>query len=115
MRQVGEVRAWVQQRAGHPCRRPDGAIDLNLPGEPCRGVDVEWGEFEPNFCVGRSALVYDDAPGSSLWFLGGSEEVRSFLAEAEAATGEHAPGSWPHALLEAASGGSSLGLPPRRT
>ena len=80
MREVAEVRAWVQQREGRPCRRPDGAIDLNLPGEPCRGVDVAWGEFEPNFCVTRSALAYDDAPGSRVWLVGGPEEVERFLA-----------------------------------
>jgi len=80
VRGVVEVRSWVQQRDGRPCRRPDGALDLNLPGEPCRGIDVTWGEFEPNFCVARLALAYDDAPGSPRWLLGGSGEVERFLA-----------------------------------
>lgn len=92
VRHVAEVRAWVEQRGGRPCRRPDGGLDLNLPGEPCRGIDVAWGEFEPNFCVAHYALAFDDAPGSRAWFLGREHDVERLFAASRREGGPGAPG-----------------------
>jgi hypothetical protein len=76
---VVEIRGWVQSRGGWPVRRLDGRIAIGFRGEVRRGVDIEWGEFEPNFCVGRWVFVYDDAPGSARWFLGSAEEARRYV------------------------------------
>ncbi len=84
---VLELRTWAQSRGGWPCRRLDGKIALNFPGEPCRGVEIGWDEFEPNFCVGRCVLVYDDSVGSTRWFIGNDEEARRFVSEREGLAG----------------------------
>jgi hypothetical protein len=82
---VVRVRSWVQSRSGWPCRRLDGGIAVAFPGDRCRGIEIGWGEFEPNFCARRYVLVHDDALGSTRCFLGTAEAARSFLAEAASA------------------------------
>jgi hypothetical protein len=76
---VVQVRRWAEERGGRPCRRLDGRIALNLPGDICRGVEVGWDEFEPVFCAGRLAFVHGDA-GSRTWFIGTQREAREFVA-----------------------------------
>jgi hypothetical protein len=82
---VVEVRSWVESREGWPCRRLDGKLALNFPGEACRGVEVGWEEFEPNFLRGGCVLVYEDALGSRRCFLGSDAEARAFVAGERAA------------------------------
>jgi hypothetical protein len=79
---VVEIRGWVQGRGGWPCRLLDGRIALNFPGERCRGLEIGWDEFGPNFCFGRCVFVYDDAAGAGGWFLGSAQEAHHFVSEA---------------------------------
>jgi len=85
---VVQVRSWVEARDGWPCRRLDGRVALNFPGEICRGLEVGWGEFEPNFCAGRLVFVHDDVAGSRAWFIGSPGEAREFVSRV---TGQDAP------------------------
>ena len=78
---VVEVRRWAESRGAHPCRdADDGTIRLRVADDPC-AIPVGWDEFESAFCLARSVLVYDAAPGSRSFFLGGAEEARRFVEE----------------------------------
>jgi hypothetical protein len=77
---VVEVRSWVQARSGWPCRRLDGGIAVSFPGDRCRGIEIGWDEFEPNFCARRYVLALDDAHGSTRHFLGSVADARTYLA-----------------------------------
>jgi hypothetical protein len=74
---VGLVRRWAEERGGRPCRRLDGRVALNLPGDICRGVEIGWDEFQPVFCAGRLAFVHGEE-GSRTWFIGTQREAREF-------------------------------------
>lgn len=76
--EVVRVRRWAEERGGTPCRRLDGRIALNLPGDICRGVGIGWDEFEPVFCAGRLAFAHGEA-GSRTWFIGTPLEAREFV------------------------------------
>jgi hypothetical protein len=81
-----QMREWVESRAGWPCRRIDGRITFNFPGERCGGLEIGWAEFEINFLAGRMAFAYEDEePGR--WLLGTWAEARDFAARLRAAAG----------------------------
>ena len=89
---VVELRRWAEVRGGWPCRDPQtGRIAIAFPGDSWDGIEIEWDEFEPNFCAGRCVFVYDDALGSRRCFVGSEWEARAFLYWASAA-GAPAPG-----------------------
>ncbi len=81
---VVELRRWAEARGGRPCRdEASGRLRIAFGGDRC-AVDVGWDEFEPAFCAGRSVFVYDDAPSSPRFFVGGAEEARRFVSGAQA-------------------------------
>ena len=77
---VVELRRWAEQRGARPCRQEGtGRVLLAFQGEACRDPEVDWGEFESNFCMGRCVFVYDDAPGAHQHFLGSVSEARIYF------------------------------------
>ena len=78
-----ELRQWVEARAGHPCRRPDGALALCFEAIPAPALLVDWGEFEATFVAARCVLVYDDAPGCNRCFVGPVSEAQAYVAGAD--------------------------------
>jgi hypothetical protein len=90
---VVELRDWAESRGARPCRQRDtGRLGLAFPGESCEDVPVEWGEFEPAFCVSHLVFVYDEAPGSRRWFIGSEVEARAFVNYASSAAMPPPPG-----------------------
>jgi hypothetical protein len=76
-----EVRQWVEDRGGHPCREPKtGRLSIDLPGRPCGDVLVGWEEFEPAFLVNHLTFVFDTDPKGTRWFIGPPEQARAYLA-----------------------------------
>ena len=74
-----ELRQWAEERGGQPCRRPDGRVALCFGDRPDL-TPVGWDEFEPTFCAGRCAFVYDDAPDCRHHFIGSDDEARAYVA-----------------------------------
>jgi hypothetical protein len=80
---VLELRHWAEERGGRPCRDPGGRIGLCFGGDPAPALTVGWDEFETNFVLARSVLVYDDAPGCNHCFIGAATEARAYVAAAD--------------------------------
>jgi hypothetical protein len=78
-----ELRHWVEERGGRPCRQPDGRISVCFGGDPRPALPVDWGEFEIIFHGRKKVAVYDDAPGSANLFLGTADEARAYVAAAD--------------------------------
>jgi hypothetical protein len=77
---VLELRRWAEARGGRPCRDgTSGRLRVAFAGDSC-SVYVGWDEFEPAFCAGRCAFVYDDAPDARRHFIGTLDEAQAFLA-----------------------------------
>jgi hypothetical protein len=74
-----EVRTWVEERGGRPCRSQDGRLGLCF-GTRVDATPVGWDEFEPTFVRCRNVLVYDDAPDCTHHFIGNEDEARSYVA-----------------------------------
>ena len=87
-----ELRHWVEERGGSPCRSADGRLGLCFGADPSPALPVGWDEFEPTFVLGRSVLVYDDAPGCNHCFVGTMEEARAYVAAADPRITGNAPG-----------------------
>jgi len=79
--EVQVVRDWIGGRGGWPCRRLDGGLAVGFHGDICRGLGIGWDEFEVNFRVGRYALAFDEAAGSTRCYLGGLAEAVRFAEE----------------------------------
>lgn len=81
---VVEMRRWAEAHGARPCRdAASGRIRFAMADDPC-AIPVGWDEFEPVFCAGRCVFVYDDAPGTPRFFVGGAEEARRFVASERA-------------------------------
>ena len=78
-----ELRRWAEERGGRPCRDLGGRIGLCFGADPSPAIAIGWDEFEPNFCLGRCAFVYDDAPGCNRYFIGGADDARAYVATAD--------------------------------
>jgi hypothetical protein len=78
-----ELRHWVEERCGQPCRFADGKLGLCFGEELAGATLVGWDEFEPTFCAGLCVFVYDDSPGCNHHFIGSREEARGYVAAAD--------------------------------